>query len=115
MDGEAKATRLVQTCETVLIPVPVIAELRFGFANGKKGALNEAILTRFLDASRVEVLSCDERTTPVYTMLKLQLKRQGTPIPINDVWIAALVIQHRGTLFTHDSAFDHLPQLPRAR
>jgi len=115
MDGEATATRLVQTCETVLVPVPVIAELRFGFANGKKGAQNEAILTRFLDAPRVEVLSCDERTTPMYAMLKHQLKRQGTPIPINDVWIAALVLQHRGTLFTHDSDFEHLPQLPRVR
>jgi predicted nucleic acid-binding protein len=114
MDGDARAAHLVRTCDAVLLPVPVVAELRFGFANGKKGAQNEATLAKFLDASRVETLSCDEQTTPFYATLKLQLKRQGTPIPINDVWIAALVLQHRGTLFTLDRDFDHLPQLPRA-
>jgi predicted nucleic acid-binding protein len=49
----------------------------------------------------------------VVAELKLQLKRQGTPIPINDVWIAALVLQHRATLFTRASDFTQLPQLPR--
>ncbi|MEW6431468.1 MAG: PIN domain-containing protein [Myxococcota bacterium] len=40
-------------------------------------------------------------------------RRQGTPIPLNDVWIAALVLQHHATLFTRDSDFERLPQLPR--
>ena len=48
-----------------------------------------------------------------YAELKLQLKKQGTPIPINDVWIAALVLQHRATLFTRDSDFERIPQLAR--
>jgi len=114
MEGEPEAVRLVRTCETVLMPVPVIAELRFGFLHGTKGQRNEAFLTRFLDQERVEVLACDEATTSLYAQLKLQLKRQATPIPINDVWIAALVLQHGGVLFTRDSDFDHLPQIPRA-
>jgi predicted nucleic acid-binding protein len=42
------------------------------------------------------------------------LKRQGTPIPIKDVWIAALVLQHDATLLTRDADFDHLPQVMRA-
>ena len=113
MDGDAAAVLLARTADRLLMPVPVIAELRFGFLNGTKGRENEAHLVRFLDRPRVEVLRCDEETTVRYAELKLQLKRQGTPIPINDVWIAALVLQHHATLFTRDSDFERVPQLPR--
>jgi tRNA(fMet)-specific endonuclease VapC len=114
MDGEKVAVRHVQQATTVCIPVPVIAELRYGFLNGTRGRQNEATLARFLDQARVEILNCDERTTPVYAQLKLQLKKQGTPIPLNDVWIAALVLQHQAVLLTRDRDFDRLPQVPRA-
>jgi predicted nucleic acid-binding protein len=70
-------------------------------------------LTRFLDSTRVIVLPCDEQTTHFYAQLKLQLSRQGRPIPINDVWIAALTLQHGAALFSFDSDFDHIPQLSR--
>jgi tRNA(fMet)-specific endonuclease VapC len=113
MEADPEAARLVRTCETVLMPVPVIAELRYGFFNGTRGQRNEATLAKFLDQPRVEALSCDPETASQFAALKLQLKRQGTPIPINDVWIAALTLQHRGTLYTLDADFDRLPQLPR--
>jgi tRNA(fMet)-specific endonuclease VapC len=48
-----------------------------------------------------------------FAALKLQLKRAGTPIPLNDVWIAALALQHGATLFTHDRDFENIPQLLR--
>ena len=114
MDGDREAVDLVQLADAILIPVPVIAELRFGFANGTRVTQNATALARFLDSPRVEVLSCDPDTAEQYAALKLQLKKQGTPIPINDIWIAALVLQHRGALFTRDRDFDRLPQLPRA-
>jgi tRNA(fMet)-specific endonuclease VapC len=114
MDGDREAMDLVQLADAVLMPVPVIAELRFGFANGTRGTQNAAALSRFLDSSRVEVLICDPDTAEQYASLKLQLKKQGTPIPVNDIWIAALVLQHHGVLFTRDRDFDRLPQVPRA-
>lgn len=114
MEGEAHAVGLVRAADRVLVPVPVLAELRFGFLNGTRGRANEATLTRFLARARVGVLRCDEDTAVFYAALKLQLKKQGTPIPINDVWIAALVLQHHATLMTRDSDFAHLPQVPRA-
>jgi tRNA(fMet)-specific endonuclease VapC len=113
MDGDAEAARLVRTADHLLMPVPVLAELRFGFLNGTKGRENEANLVRFLDRPRIEVLRCDEETAVRFAELKLQLKKQGTPIPLNDVWIAALVLQHHATLFTRDSDFARIPQLPR--
>lgn len=114
MEGREHVVSLLRRAEQVALPVPVIAELRFGFLNGTRGRQNEAVLSRFLDAARVRILDCDEDTTHFFAELKLQLKKQGTPIPINDVWIAALVVQHRGTLLTFDADFDHLPQLSRA-
>ena len=87
--------------------------VRFGFLNGSRARTNLANLDTFLDSPRVEVLSCDEETALRYAELRLQLKRQGTPIPMNDIWIAALALQHGATLFTRDADFDHLPQLRR--
>jgi tRNA(fMet)-specific endonuclease VapC len=113
LSRRASPARLVQRAERILMPVPVLAELKFGFLNGTKSRANEANLERFLGRARVEVLACDEDTALRFAELKLQLKKQGTPIPINDVWIAALAVQHHATLFTKDSDFDHIPQLAR--
>jgi tRNA(fMet)-specific endonuclease VapC len=114
MDADAAVVEFVRSADRLLLPVPVLAELRFGFLNGTKGRANEAHLARFLDRPRVEVLRCDEETADGYAELKLQLKKQGTPIPINDVWIAALVLQHDATLLTRDADFERLPQVRRA-
>jgi predicted nucleic acid-binding protein len=59
------------------------------------------------------VLFADGDTTYHYAAIYLQLRRQGTPIPTNDLWIAALVIQHEIVLFSRDSHFKHVPQLAR--
>ena len=113
-EGKEATVTLVRRAEVVALPVPVLAELRFGFLNGTRGRQNESVLSRFIDSSRVVVLVCDGETAHRYAQLKLQQKQQGTPIPINDVWIAALALQHSLALLTRDADFDHLPQLVRA-
>jgi tRNA(fMet)-specific endonuclease VapC len=113
MQGDPHAITLFREAELLLMPIPVVAELRFGFLGGTKGRSNEAWLTRFLDRPRVRVLHCDDDTAHHFARLKWQLKQQGTPIPINDVWIAALALQHSAILFTRDSDFANIPQLPR--
>lgn len=113
MDSDTKAIEIIRTAETVFMPIPVLAELKCGFSNGTRGKQNEAFLVKFLDSSRVHLLKCDEHTAQYYAQLKLQLKKQGTPIPINDIWIAALALQYRLPLYTMDSDFDHIPQLAR--
>ena len=70
-------------------------------------------MQRFLNSERVEVLFSDEDTNHHYARLFRQLRTQGTPIPTNDLWIAALVQQHDLLLAARDRHFDHLPQLPR--
>src|ERR1700728_2995361 len=100
MDGKEEAVEKIRRADIIGVPVPVLAELRFGCLAGTKGKQNEVSLFKFLDSPRVQVLNCDDQTTHFYAQLKLQLKKQGTPIPINDVWIAALVIQHAMALFS---------------
>jgi tRNA(fMet)-specific endonuclease VapC len=114
LEGRGGVVEKVQRADVLVLPVPVMAELRAGFAHGTRGRQNEAVLARFLDSPRVEVVPCDADTTVFYAQLYAQLRRQGTPIPINDVWIAALTLQHHGELLTFDADFDALPQLPRA-
>jgi len=60
------------------------------------------------------VLFADEQTIEQYVSLFRQLRRQGTPIPTNDLWIAALVLQHGLVLCARDRHFDHLPQIVQA-
>ena len=91
----------------------MLGELRAGFAVGNQGPRNEAVLRRFLLKSAVSVLYADEQTTHHYAAIYRQLRKQGTPIPTNDMWIAALVLQHSLVLFARDMHFDVLPQLTR--
>lgn len=111
--GEKKAVALLQAATRLYLPFVVLAELRGGFAAGTQNLKNEASLTAFLGASGVSVLYPDEQTTHHYATVYAQLRRQGTPIPTNDLWIAAIVLQHDLTLLTSDAHFTHIPQLAR--
>jgi len=112
--GDSFAIHTIEHADEVWLPVIVVGELRAGFAVGNQGARNEAVLRRFLLKSGVRVLFADEQTTHHYAAVYQQLRKQGTPIPTNDMWIASLVLQHSLVLFARDAHFDVLPQLPRA-
>jgi tRNA(fMet)-specific endonuclease VapC len=112
--GEARVVELVRDAEAVFLPFVVIAELRAGFALGRRGAENERVLRTFLAKPGVAGLFADEQTTHHYAALFRDLRRQGTPVPVHDLWIAALVLQHDLVLCARDRHFDHLPQIPRA-
>lgn len=111
--GLAEVVEKLRQAERIYLPFVTLAELRAGFLCGRQARKNENHLVRFLNASRVEVLFADEHTTHHYARLFYQLRQQGTPIPTNDLWIAALVLQHDLLLYARDQHFDHLPQLPR--
>ena len=112
-DAEPHAVEVFRRVRAIHIPIIVVAELRAGFVMGSRSASNESVLARFLSRARVRVLRPDMATTHHYAHLFRQLRVAGTPIPINDLWIAALAAQHDLSLFTRDSHFDYLPQLPR--
>lgn len=111
--GDEAVARIIEFAEALFLPFVVLAELRSGFAVGTRAKANERVLNRFLAKPSVEVLFPDDQSTYHYAALYRQLRKQGTPIPTNDLWIAALVVQHGLTLFARDRHFEHLPQLER--
>jgi len=111
--GVAPTVSLLEKAEAVVLPFVVLAELRAGFAHGRREADNERTLRRFLLKVGVRVLFPDDQTTHHYASVFRQLRKQGTPIPTNDMWLAALVLQHNLALHARDKHFDHLPQLVR--
>jgi len=111
--GDADTVSAAETAETTFLPLIVLGELRCGFAVGRHGPHNEGVLRQFLLRPGVEVLSPDQQTTLHYGTVYRQLRAQGTPIPTNDMWIAALVLQHDLTLLARDRHFDALPQITR--
>lgn len=111
--GVEETARLVTTADSVFLPFVVVAELRAGFALGRRAAENERVLRSVLLKDGVEVLFADEQTTFHYASVFRQLRLQGTPIPTNDIWISALVLQHNVVLHDRDRHFDHLPQILR--
>jgi predicted nucleic acid-binding protein len=113
MNSDQRALAALQAATEVILPIIVLAELRAGFAAGSRIRENETYLQRFLNKPSARILAPDEQTTFQYAHLSAQLRRQGTPLPQNDVWIAALVIQHDCILLTYDKHFDRLPQIPR--
>lgn len=84
-----------------------------GFLCGTLARRNQQTLTRFLNSPRVGSLMVDDATTHHFAQIFAQLRLQGTPLPVNDIWIAALAIQHDLLLFSRDAHFDALPQIVR--
>ena len=111
--GDQRSAEILRTANEIHLPFVVLAELRAGFAAGTRGAKNEAALTRFLQSPRVRLLFADEQTTYHYARLFAFLRKQGTPVPTNDLWIAALVIQHDLVLLSGDGHFERIPQVLR--
>lgn len=111
--GDAKSVKIIQRARQIFLPLMVLAELRAGFLCGTLSRKNEKTLTLFLNSERVRVLVPDEDTTHHYARVFAQLRLLGKPIPTNDIWIAALAVQHDLILYSRDAHFDLLPQIAR--
>jgi predicted nucleic acid-binding protein len=113
VDGNRATVVVFRSAHRITVPFVVVAELRAGFAVGTRGVDNERVFEQFLGRERVAVIFPTMETTRHYANLFRQLRTAGTPIPTNDIWIAALAIQHGLTLYSRDTHFDSLPQIPR--
>jgi len=111
--GDAELAELLGTCEEVWIPLVALGEIKAGFYGGRQQQRNELLLQKFLAKTTVGVLLPSRETAEHYARLFVQLKRAGTPVPDNDLWIAALVLEHDVSLLTRDGHFDRIPQLLR--
>lgn len=112
--GDIELAERLETCEEVRIPFIVLGELKAGFQGGTQQRRNELLLNKLLGKSTVDILLPGRETAEHYGRLFVQLKRAGTPIPDNDLWIAALILEHNLVLLTRDQHFERVPQLLRA-
>jgi tRNA(fMet)-specific endonuclease VapC len=109
--GDAALSGQLGGCDEVWIPLIVLAEIKAGFYGGTQQTRNEVALQRLLATATVRVLIPARETADYYARLFVQLKRAGTPIPDNDLWIAALALEHDLALITRDRHFERIPQL----
>ncbi|MGI8965274.1 MAG: type II toxin-antitoxin system VapC family toxin [Limisphaerales bacterium] len=113
MRGDAVVVEQFQLAGKIILPFVVAAELRAGFLVGNRRQQNERGLVQFLNSPRVSIFYPDENSTHHYARIFQQLRKQGTPIPTNDIWIAAIALQHDLILYTRDIHFKNLPQIPQ--
>ncbi len=107
---EGVAARIA-AAEMVYVPVVVLGELEAAFRSGTRERENLAILASFLAEPFVSVLDVTPEVARRYGQLFAQLRSAGTPLPVNDIWIAATCFDSGAQLLTFDGDFERIPSL----
>jgi len=110
-EGDPAIKPVLLQASELAIPVVALGEFRYGILQSRERARYERWLAEYLRQFRL--LEIDERTTLSYSNIRLELKKAGTPIPSNDVWIAALSRQHSLPVVTRDRHFDCVSGITR--
>ena len=98
MNGVEATVTFLCAFSKVFLPVPVIGELRYGAVNSSRSVENLAI-------------NADVATAQMYADVRFELKKRGTPIPENDIWIASICLQHAIPIATFDHHFSNVANL----
>lgn len=111
MKGDAAVIRVLRSIDLIGFSAISAGELYSGFKGGSREDKNREELYMFLDSPRVVVHAIDMETAEFYSSILHNLRVAGTPVPTNDIWIAAVAFQHGYKLFTKDRHFDLIPGL----
>ena len=111
MRGHQEIKELFQVAEHLYLNPIILGELYAGFQRGRKRSQNEALLHQFLQSPRVNIFPLDEETAERYSVILNTLWTAGTPIPTNDLWIAASAMQYGLEIVTTDSHFQKVVQV----
>jgi tRNA(fMet)-specific endonuclease VapC len=109
--NHSEAVNMIASAERILISPVVLGELMFGFRNGTRFGENMSELNRFLEHGAVKLVEIGETTSDRYSRIAALLKRNGTPIPSNDIWVAAQAMEHGAELVSFDKHFHLIPGL----
>lgn len=111
VDGHEEVGAVLRAQQRAAIPVIVLGEFRYGIAGSRHRKAYQAWLDQHLQS--FDILEVSAETTQHYASLRTRLKTLGRPIPANDVWIAAIAIQHALPILSRDQHFDALPGVRR--
>jgi predicted nucleic acid-binding protein len=109
--GNQRLARVLDSADHHHLPLMVIGEYQYGLLVSRKRKRLQSLL-RCLEAESV-LLSPDRETANWYAQIRHDLKKQGQPIPENDLWISALARQHALEIISQDTHFDHVPGVRR--
>jgi tRNA(fMet)-specific endonuclease VapC len=113
--NSAELVEIITGADLILFSSVVLGELLFGFRSGTRFKKNLSDLNRFLAHDAVETVSAGNITADRYSRIAAQLKHQGTPIPTNDIWIAAQTMEYGAELITTDAHFEKISGLVYSR
>jgi tRNA(fMet)-specific endonuclease VapC len=111
LGGDATLRARVEGAGQIWLPLPVLAEARFAVLNSGRPIATQTRLDEFLQVCRVRPMG--EETALRYAEQRPALRRKGRPIPINDLWIAAVCLEHGLPLVSRDAHFDAVDGLQR--
>ncbi len=111
MQGDRSIKELLESADQVLVPSIVAGELYAGFYMGERMQTNIEELNSFLERPGIVTVSIDLSIAERYGLLVKALKEAGTPIPTNDIWIAAAALETGARLLTRDRHFKSIPGL----
>lgn len=111
--GHHEVLDALARAERVLVPVTVLGELEAAFEWGTRVLENRRALENYLAEAFVDVLPTTTSVARQYGRVFTALRRAGTPLPVNDIWIAAATLDCGGTLLTFDRDFARIPGLDR--
>jgi tRNA(fMet)-specific endonuclease VapC len=110
-DEQMSVFQALTSAPELALPVIVIGEYRYGIALSRRRDWYKKWLNELVRDCRV--LNVDEFTAQHYSDIRVELRGSGTPIPVNDVWIAALCRQHGLPLLSRDIHFDQVAGIKR--
>jgi tRNA(fMet)-specific endonuclease VapC len=109
--GDDRALDMIAAAEIVFLPTIVLGELEAGFVLGRRELENRTLLAEFLAEPFIDILQVTPTVARHYGRLFASLRRAGTPIPLNDIWIAATTLDCGGHLLTFDGDFKNVAAL----
>lgn len=111
MAGDGQVLDALADAAETLVSVVVIGELLAGFRGGSRLRDNRQQLASFLGKPTVGIAEVGQETAEIFGEVKDALRRAGTPIPINDVWLAAQAMEAGAIVITYDEHFEKVPGL----
>ncbi len=111
LKGHDKVKSVIQISDEIYINSIIIGELLSGFALGNREERNRDILLKFLKSPRVKTVAVNNETSERYAVIINYLRKNGMPIPTNDIWIAASAMEYGLKVITSDKHYLNIPHI----